>query len=206
MIAIDYTKKGVIVLGASRSGSHMLCDILYNQSADNNKINVGEIFNNKPADIVAGLDIINDIKAKNQFIFCSFVSYWGKNLLALNQHYLDDFMIINLRRKDKVAQYISWCVFRAQLQTTIEKHSPDWNDYKHLLPWKSSQDDLEMFLTEQHLDFAFKADTVVYYEDIIKFNFPTQFRKNSYPIPYEEIVTDYELVKEILEKYNYDGR
>jgi len=207
MIDIDYSKKGVVILGASRSGSHMLCNMLYRQSNAKNKVNLQEIYNNQ-VPMVDALDILKNIKNKNNhnFIFCSLVSYWGRNVLAMNQAYLDDFMIINLRRRDKVSQYISWCVFRAQAQSGIAKHSPTWEDYKKFLPWQSTENDLEMFLTEQHLDFAFNSDAVLYYEDIIKSNLPTEFQKNTYPIGPEEIVTDYNLVKIILEKYTYHGR
>ena len=180
MIDIDYTKKGCIILGASRSGSHMFCDGLYNQSSEPNKVNLGEIYNNQ-VPLINSLDIIEKIKQshKDQFIFCSLVSYWGKNALAMNKTLLDDFMIINLRRRDKVAQYISWCVFRAQLQSNIIKHSPNWEDYKNLLPWPSTEKDLEMFLTENHLDFAFSNHAVVYYEDVVLLKLPTKFKKNS---------------------------
>jgi len=207
MIEIDYTKKGVVVLGTSRSGSHMLCDALYNQSCHSNKVYLGEIYNNQVA-LVDALDIIQQIKQqhKDQFIFCSLVSYWGKNALAMNQSLLNDFMIINLRRRDKIAQYISWCVFRAQLQSNIIKHSPNWDDYKNLLPWPSTEKDLEMFLTENHLDFAFNNHAVVYYEDVVQAHLPTKFKKNTYPIANEQIVTDYDLVKNILSKYTYNDR
>ena len=207
MIDIDYSKKGVIILGASRSGSHMLCNMLYNNSAAINKIYLQEIYNNQ-CSMLSALSILEDIKKnnQNQFIFCSLVSYWGKNILAMNQNLLKDFMIINLRRRDKVAQYISWCVFRAQLQSSIIRHSPNWADYNHLLPWASTEQDLEMFLTEQHLDFAFNHDNVVYYEDVVKFNMPTHFKKNIYPIANKDIVTDYDLVKTILQNYTYNDR
>jgi hypothetical protein len=207
MIDIDYTKKGVIILGASRSGSHMLCNGLFNQSSMANKVNLGEIYN-KQVPLSDALEVIQQIKQnhKDQFIFCSLVSYWGKNALAMNQSLLDDFMIINLRRKDKVSQYISWCVFRAQLLCGIGKHSPNWDEYKNLLPWPSTENDLEMFITENHLDFAFSNHAVVYYEDVVDLKLPTTFIKNLYPIPHREIVTDYELVKTILGNYTYNGR
>jgi len=40
---IDYTKRGIIVIGSARSGSHMTSNMLYKISTINNKVDVGEI-------------------------------------------------------------------------------------------------------------------------------------------------------------------
>lgn len=184
--------KGTIVIGAPRSGSHMTCDMLFNVSNKTNKLQLGEV--SSPPNI------------PNQYPYCSIVRYSVKNLLAVNTNWTNDYEIINLRRKDKVAQYISWCVFRTQTQSSIYKHSPNWDDYKNLLPWQSTIEDIEMFIIEQNLDFAIPADKIFYYEEIVKSNMPTQYTKNNYPIPIEQIVTDYALVKKMLENYSYNGR
>lgn len=184
--------KGVIVVGTARSGSHMTCDMLYNTAVEPHKVNLGE---------VTKLPYI-----PGKFVYCSLVQHTVKNLLAVDTQWTDEYHIVNLRRRDKVAQYVSWCVFRAQTQASISKHSPDWGDYKDLLPWESTAEDIEMFINEQNLDFAIPADEVVYYEDMIVSGNKTQYKKNQYPIPPEQIVTDYALVKSMLEKYSYYGR
>ena len=184
--------KGLIVIGTARSGSHMTCDMLYNQSLIPNKINLGEI------------TTLPDVEGR--YAYCSIVQHQVKNLLAVDTAWVDSYEIVNLRRRDKVAQYISWCVFRAQTQASISKHSPNWDDYKDLLPWESTREDIEMFIVEQNLDFAIPANRVVYYEDMIVSGFRTHYRKNRYPIPPDQIVTDYALVKTMLEKYSYDRR
>jgi len=184
--------KGTIVIGTARSGSHMTCDMLYNASAIPNRINLGEV-TKLP-------------KESGHYTYCSIVQHQVKNLLAVNTAWTRNFEIINLRRRNKVAQYISWCVFRAQTQASISKHSPNWDDYKDLLPWNSNSEDIEMFIVEQNLDFAIPANRIVYYEDMVATGLRTQYKKNKYPIPPQEIVTDYALVKNMLEKYSYDHR
>lgn len=184
--------KGTIVIGSARSGSHMACDMLFNQSIFTNKVNLGEV--------------VTLPQVEGKYVFCSIVQSWTKNLLAVDDNWAMDYNIVNIRRRDKVAQYISWCVFRAQTQASISKHSPDWEDYQDLLPWESTKEDLEMFIAEQHLDFAFTADQVMYYEDLIDSGLRTKYKKNQYPLPPEQMVTDYELVKTMLEKYSYVGR
>lgn len=184
--------KGVIVLGTARSGSHMACDMLYNESTVPNKIMLGE---------VTELPCVS-----NKIAYCSIVQNWAKIKLAVDTSWANEYRVIHLRRRDKVAQYLSWCVFRAQTLASISKHSPDWNDYIHLLPWESTSDDIEMFLMEQYLDFAFVATDVVYYEDLVVSGRYTRFKKNKYPVAPAEIVTNYTLVKHMLEKYSYDGR
>ena len=185
--------KGTIVIGTARSGSHMTCDLLYNNSQLANKHMLGEVTE------LPGID--------DKFVYCSIVQNWAKARLAVDTSWVNEYHVINLRRRDKVAQYLSWCIFRAQTQATVSKHSPDWNDYKDLLPWESTADDIEMFLMEQYLDFAIKPHEVIYYEDIIQRSvLNTRFKKNQYPVAPEHIVTDYTLVKTMLEKFSYDRR
>ena len=189
---IDYTKRGVIVLGSARSGSHMLCDMLFHASYCANKKYIGEVTS------------IPYIESK--FIFCSLVQFSPKNLLAVNVDWVRDYHIIKLRRRNKVSQYISWCAFRAQTISSITKHSPNWEDYKHLMPWESTPQDIENFINEQHIDYAFPSDETLYYEDVVLSGMHTNFKKNQYPMAPEKMVTDYALVEKMLGNYSYDGR
>lgn len=205
MIDIDYTKKGLLVIGSPRSGSHMVSDIFYNLSTAPNKLSLGEIYLDRQDNVVNEIEKIKKLYNSN-FIFASIVQFWAKNLLAMDIGLLEDFQIVNLRRRDKVSQYISWAVFRAQQQADIIRHSPSWEDYCEFLPWESTREDIEMFVAEQNLDFAFANKNILYYEDVIAKHLPTKFIKNQYPVPHDKIVTDYALVKDILEKYTYNGR
>jgi hypothetical protein len=209
MIDIDYRKKGVIIIGTPRSGSHMVCDMLYNQSTVSNKAILGELYVDfnisslRAADITINLTRLDSTK----FIFCSIVQNWAKNFLAMNKEYLKDFVVINLRRRDKVAQYISWCVHKELNKRGDYSHSPDWNKCKEFLPIAPTLTDLCLFIAEQNLDFAFtNPAAVLYYEDMIKTGLYTRYSKNICPFQPEEIITDYSFVKDILEKYSYNGR
>jgi len=198
-------KKGVIVIGTPRSGSHMLTDMLFQQSKDPNAYWLGEITAN--ADF--SIDYFKKIELEHQgkIIFCSIVQHWIKRILAMDPSCLKDYVLINLRRRDKVAQYISWCVFQAQTSASMVKHSPDWDDYKQYLPIETTRERLNNFIDEQNLDFAFtNPDYVVYYEDVVQLDLPSNFKKNHYPIPKEQIVGDFDTVKSLLEKYSYDNR
>lgn len=200
---IDYNKKGVLVIGSPRSGSHMAGDFLCNSSRHPSKFYRGEIFSNQKISYNETLlTLIND----SRFVFCSIVQYWAKNILAINPVILKDYQLINIRRRNKIKQYISWCVFRTQVNLNISMHSPTWQDVKNFLPWNSTEEDLDQFINEQHLDFAFNCDKILYYEDLIVYNLPTNYNKNIYPISDEEIVTNYTLVESKLKNYSYDNR
>ena len=204
---IDYTKRGIIVIGSARSGSHMTSNMLYNISTINNKVGVGEIYTDRylSTNILDPLKVLES-KYQGQFIFCSLTHFANKNLLAMDSSYLKDYNLVNLRRRDKVAQYISWCVFRVSNRSYANghgPHSPKFADYKDLLPWPSTREDIEMFILEQNIDYAFSAP-VLYYEDLVLSGMPTRFKKTHYPLPFEEIVTDYKLVCDTLLRYTYD--
>jgi len=173
--------------------------MLYNISTINNKVKIGEIYTDRETstDILDPLKVLES-KYQGQFIFCSLTQFVSKNLLAMDSSYLKDYNLVNVRRRDKVGQYISWCVFRASA-----KHSPKFADYKDLLPWSSTREDIEMFILEQNIDYAFSAP-VLYYEDLALSGIATHFQKNYYPLPPAEIVTDYKLVCDILSRYKYD--
>ena len=198
---IDYSKRGVIVIGSPRSGSHVACDMLYHQATCNNTLNLGEIYCKPGQDI----NYINRAST-NLFIFCSIVRLNAKSILAADLSVLDDYQLINIRRRNKVSQYISTCVMRSQINSNVLNHTPNWSDCKDHLPWKSTKDDLMEFIINQNSDFAFKFDHILYYEDLVDSGLYTDIRKNEYPITHEKIVTDYNLVKEMLEGYNYGNR
>lgn len=182
--------KGTIVIGTARSGSHMTCDMLFNNSQVPDKHMLGEVTS------------LPNVPGK--FVYCSIVQNWAKVQLATEVSWCNEYHVVNLRRRDKVAQYLSWCIFR--LQPSMDDHAPVWDRYKNLLPWDSTRADIDMFLMEQYMDFAFVPDEVIYYEDIIETYVNTKFKKNQYPVAPDEIVTDYQLVKRMLENFSYDNR
>ena len=197
---LDYSKKGLIVIGSARSGSHMACSMFYH-SAVAQAINLGEIYATNEKD----LEYLNSV-SQNGFTLCSIVNFMAKNRLAANLSQLKNYQLVNVRRKNKIDQYISWCVYRAQQKSNRYNHSPIWEDVEKFLPWEVTIDDLDRFIAEQNIDFAFQFDSIFYYEDLINSNNLTTFKKNKYPIANNELVSNYTLVQEMLENYSYEGR
>ena len=184
--------KGLIVIGSARSGTHMVCDMLYQHSTIPNKVNLYEI-DELPA-------------ASDQFIFASIAKHGFRNLLAANLSWASDYYIVSLRRRDKVAQYLSLCMLRAQHNTGNIQHDPVPGEFNKHLPWRSCEDDLLIFLADQHIDFAFTPSEILYYEAMAVSGMFTEFKKNPIYLEPEEIVTDYALVKSILGNYSYNDR
>lgn len=202
MIDIDYTKKGLIVFGSARSGSHMACDHLYNLSTAINKVNAGELYTKQRAIGVTDSELSSQLTIfLESFVYCSIVQFWARNMLAMTPTKLSDYNIVNLRRRDKVAQYLSWCIFRAQGHNSV--HTPDMSRSMTNLPWESSSADIELFIAEQHVEFLQIPNRIVYYEDLVAAGVNTKYTKNIYQIPANKIVTDYPLVTTILSKFDY---
>lgn len=199
-------KHGIICIGASRSGTHMITDAIFHEVVYTNKCLLGEIYSPQwPYTPESAEVLLGSIKEQysDKFIICSITQYSAKIALAKIPHLFDDYFILGIRRKDKVSQYISWCIFRAQEQANLARHSPMWEDYKHVLPWQVTYSDLEIFLADQYLDYVFSPDAIVYYEDVIKQNVYTRFKKMEYPVPPNQLVSDLDLVNRILGKFEY---
>jgi hypothetical protein len=205
MIDIDYTKKGVLVYGSPRSGSHLACDMLCGYSTATNKFLKGELTsNNLSHENIRNL--LTDLSEQyhDKFIFASLVQLRVKNFLSQQPELLKHYQLIHLRRRDKVNQYISWCMFRSQDKLGVWNHSPVWKDILPYLPYEVTSDDLEQFILEQNIDYAFpKPDIIVYYEDLIQMKSETKFKKNIYELPPEKLVSNYQLVKDTLEDFKY---
>ena len=184
---------GVLVVGTYRSGSHMACDMLYRKSTTTNKLYLNELLQLPPLN-------------PNSLIFCSIVNTETKTSLAMDLSWMSDYYIVNIRRRNKVAQYISFCILRAQNSPGIYNHAPEWDDYKHLLPLTPTEEDIDYFILIQHLDFVFTPNQIIYYEDLVETDNDTMYIKTQYPVPLEELVTNYEFIKRKLEKYSYNGR
>lgn len=205
MIEIDYTKKGVIVYGSPRSGSHMTCDMLWRFSTVENKVYLGEITANELSRKNIQ-NLLTDLSAEyqNKFIFASIVQLRIKNFLSQQPKLLKEYQLVHLRRRDKVKQYISWCMFRLQDNLGMWNHSPIWKDILPYLPYQVTDDDLEQFILEHNIDYAFpKPDNIVYYEDLIQMQLETNVKKNTYEWPMEKLVSNYQLVVDTFEDFKY---
>lgn len=193
-------KKGIIVIGSARSGSHFLTDALFRQCTKLDKILLGEIY--KSWDRRHILKNLNEIKANTNFVFASIVQFVPKNLLIQHRHEFADYYIVNLRRRDKIAQYASWCLARSTWKESIS-HSPIWELVKKELPFTSTDDDIDQFIIEQNFDYIWPADCTIYYEDLLSLNLSSKFKKNELLGTYVDIFSNYGVVKERLDKFKY---
>jgi hypothetical protein len=191
-------KKGLIVIGSPRSGTHHLCQGLYSLSNIENKKYLGEIYQNfDTGDILKNLDSIINTP---EFTFSSFVQWVPKNLLVQHKEYLkSNFYLINLRRLDKVAQYRSWCMARLTWQYK-RVHSVNWDLIEKDLPFTATDEDIDNFLIEQNADYLFDYDKVVYYEQL---TLKSSFKTNEYTKSNDEIFSNYDLVLKRLSNYRY---
>lgn len=210
VMPLDYNttgKRGVLVIGTPRCGSHALCHGLYNSSTEKNSKFLGEILKETDTpDHTKILEYWDRVENENQnnFVYASIVQLFSKTWMsAFYSDRFDDYIIINLRRRNKVKQYMSWCVFRAQMKSSIIRHSPTYEEYRDFLLWKTTLEDIEMFMTEQLMDYALKSDFVVYYEDIDFSSLGTEFKKNHNLLNENLIMSDPELVNRILLDFKY---
>jgi hypothetical protein len=205
----DYsTKKGVIVIGTPRCGSHVVTRHLFINCQVRHKRYLGEVSVDPSIDVTERVDaLMNHIDhcCETEFCYLQIVQSDTKLLLALKKHLLKDYWLINLRRRNKVEQYLSWCVFVAQSKTGTAKHSPVWEEYKKFLPIVSDEHDIKKFIRQQAEDHLFGPyNEIIYYEDMLNELSEWPFKKNVYPMPLEEIVTDYPLTVEMLSGFKYE--
>lgn len=194
-------KKGIVVISAPRSGSHWLTNALYRYSNKSNRVLLGEIYTKRSADVLSELNIIKD-KYKDKFIFASIVQYVQKNRLIQYADQFKDYYIINLRRRDKVAQYISFAIMTLSWSLDPKSHSPAWGLMSDKFPIEVTNDLLDHFIAEQNFDYVWPADLIMYYEDLPK-EMSSRYQKNEYPMLPSEIFSDYELVKQRLSTFTY---
>lgn len=191
------SKKGLIVFGAPRSGSHMLTDSFYRLNKQNTDgVWVGELFpffNNE--------NVYEILDSYNTFIFCSIVNYRARAELLKDPARLGSYYVVNIRRKNKIEQFTSWSLFKLQQQINFD-HSLTWDTIKDQLPITATIPDIRDFIRDQDLDLQLAADQIVYYEDIQSVN--TRYVKNSYPQEPEQIFSNFKLVEKTLKNYKYE--
>lgn len=196
-------KKGVIVIGSARSGSHYTTNALFNLSKIKNKIFLGELYSSW--DPYAILSDLNKIKEQfaDKFVFASIVSFLPKNLLRNHITEFGDYYLINLRRKDKVSQFVSFYVMKKIWDLGKVNHSPDWKLIKKDFPFTVTEEDIDQFIIEQNCDYTWPVNRVLYYEDIDKLQILTKFKKNSYPFEINEIFSNPEIIVNRLSTFKY---
>lgn len=190
-------KKGIIVIGMPRSGTHHLSGSIYSELKNVNKIYLGEIYQNfDTSNILENLDAL---KTCPDFFVCSFVQYVPKHLLLQHLEQLSEFYLINLRRRNKIEHYRSWCMARLTWKYS-RSHFVTWDKIVDDLPFQVTNDDIDNFIVEQSADYLIPCDLTVYYEDL---KVQSRFIKNTYNLPNEQIFSNYSLVIERLKDFKY---
>lgn len=190
-------KKGILIIGTPRCGSHHVSAGIFRVLPFNNKEYIGEIYSEFNSENIE--KNIKELQNREKFIVGSLVQWTPKNLLTQHLTEFNDFYLINLRRLDKVAQYRSWCMARLTWKYT-NSHSIDWSKIENDLPYAVTNDDLDQFIIEQNADYLWSYDQILYYEQL---NLNSIFQKTEYVFSNEKIFSDYSLVLKRLKNFKY---
>jgi len=200
---IDYSKlsnkKGIIVFGSSRSGTHHLGYGLYEKCDIKNKRYVGEIYH-LDVDTANIMKDFRDLQKIQSFTFSQITHYISKNMLVQHINEIkNDYYLINIRRKNKIEQYRSWCMARLTWKYKAS-HSIDWSLIEKDLPLTITNKDIDDFIIQQNADYIWPADEIVFYEDI---KLDSRYKKNIYKENFNELFVNPELIFERLSNFNY---
>lgn len=194
-------QKGILIFGSPRSRTHALGDMLANKS---NFENFGEIC--RVGYVENFWDDIDLLISKNPTIG-QIVQLSAKIELARNTPKLkDNFLIVNIIRKDKVKQFSSWFYSRILDPTALY----GWHNYKKdetkvgRGTQVANKEHIDQFKLEQIVDSYFLPDYTLYYEDT---NFDSaNYQKNEYAFPVEEIFKNIDYIRLELENWKYVSR
>jgi hypothetical protein len=210
----DLNKKGTIIVGQMRSGTqHLLSSITIeleknNIQTSNNGEYFDDIFNE---DIYLGpkrysfFNIINKIKEQDKGTAYSIGTVvYTSTFDMISQHhenykyFSENYHLVKLIRKDMLAHFMSTVLFRA----SSAKHSGilSLDEIKINIPYKPLIDELVLFMNERLEIERFKADTTVYYEDLL--NYQSVLSKNNYGISPKDFFANYDEVFNYFNQLN----
>jgi len=193
--------KNILVIASPRSGSHALSAEL---CALGNGKNLAEIcmvgYCKNPWDDIDKLSISTKLTT------AQIVQLTPKLLLAENVDRIkQQNIIVNIRRRDKVAQFASWIYFRVNDPTGLH----GWHNHNaaktKVKPNSvtASAADIAQFKLEQMLDDYFLPDFNLCYEDLTFTQ--TTFRKNEFAFYLPEMFSNLHYVKQQLESWQYSA-
>jgi hypothetical protein len=210
----DLNKKGTIIVGQMRSGTqHLLSSI--NIELEKNNIqtnNNGEYFKDTfNKDIQLGpkkysfFNIIDKIKEQDKGTAYSvgtivypttfdMISQYNENY----KYFSENYHLIKLIRKDMMAHFMSYMVFKA----SFAKHSGilSLDEIKINIPYKPLVTELVPFMNARLEIERFKADTTVYYEDLS--NYQSALLKNNYGISPKDFFANYDEIFNYFKQLN----
>jgi hypothetical protein len=192
-------KKNILILGAPRSGTHALASVLKQQHL--HLTYFGEI-----AMAQKGSCPWKDIEIFFDTTPCKLahiVQSYGK-LFALPavDRIKEHTVIVEIRRRDKVKQFASWMFFKHIGAIYNFQHSGQ--DYIEPGSLTVTLQDIESFIIDQIIDYAFAPDYTLYYEDLRLSE--SYIKKNQYVYPIEQLFSNLELVNEYLGNWKYNAQ
>lgn len=193
----DFEKKNILILGSARSGTHALASVI--SQKDSGLKYYGEVgMHQTRPDPWKDFDLFCNIKPRK---LAHVVQYYSKIFsISKTQEIKKSTLIVNLRRKDKVKQFASWQYFKHI--GGIYQFQHDGQDYIPPGSLTATQQDIEEFIMNQIIDYAFSPDYVYYYEDL---TFDTStVKKNHYVYPIEQVFSNLDFVKTWLENWDYN--
>jgi len=203
-IITDYAgqeNKNILIIGSPRSGTHALSTELSNFRHGKN---LGEI-------CMVGYctnfwDDIDKLSSSARLTTAQIVQMSPKLTLAENVDKIkQNNIIVNIRRRDKVAQFASWIYFRVSDPTGLYGwHNHTVNKTK-IKPdtITATEHDITQFKLEQMLDDYFLPTFNLCYEDLTFTQ--TTYKKNEFAFPLQQIFKNLDYVKQQLESWQYSS-
>jgi hypothetical protein len=191
------TRKNILILGSPRSGTHALASLIYHQAPSFQYL--GEIC--KSTDHRYPWHEIDRMMTTSPLRIAHIVQTFSKTFLISKVNQIHENNIcVSLRRRDKVKQFASWMFFKHI--GFIYNFDHKTIDYVAPGSIKVTVDDIQNFVIDQIIDNHFHCDFTLYYEDI---DFQqSSFKKNQYAYPIEQVLENFDMVKEYLQDWTYD--
>ena len=194
-------QKNILIIGSPRSGTHALGSELCQRA---NGQNLEEIC--KVGYCADPWDDINKLSNSPALTTAQVVQMTPKLTLAENVDRIKQHnIVVNIRRRDKVAQFASWIYFRVNDPTGLHGWHNHTADKMRSTPasQEASAHDITQFKLEQLLDDYFLPDFNLCYEDLTFTH--TKFKKNEFLFHLPEIFSNLDYVKEQLDQWQYSS-
>jgi hypothetical protein len=189
--------KNILIIGAPRSGTHALASLIKRQKPSlSYLVEIG--MSQQSETPWQDIDIFLENSA-NTYL-AHIVQLKSKiGMLPVVDNLKKTTFVVNIRRKDKVKQFASWIYFKSIGAIYNFNHYTE--DFVPPSSYTVSYEMIEQFIIEQLIDDQFRADLVIYYEDV---DFSKSLvKKNSYAFSPELMIKNLDEVKLHLSTWTY---
>ena len=212
----DLNKKGTIIVGQQRSGTQHLLKLVETSLVKNKieKTNNGEYFNdvfdkkickNSNDKKYSFFNIIDKIKEQDistSYSIGTIVYHTTFDMISqydINcKYFSENYHLIKLIRKDIMAHFMSVVIFNA----TNFQHSSisSLTEINISIPYKPPITQLVTFMETRLEIERFKADTIIYYEDLL--NNISTLKQNKYGLTPKEFFANYDEILNYFKQLN----